>query len=265
LLTRIITALIGIPVLLYIIISGGLILNVAITVIALIGVYEIYRAFSKNYRPIKSIGYLSLILVTWASFYDYLPLELIFGLLTIMAMIVVVKAYPKYTIIDVSLTIFGVLYLGFLFPFVSLVREMAMGEFLVWLIFISAWGTDTFAYFTGYFLGKNKLAPVLSPKKTIEGAIGGVIGAALLAFVYTWLYGTYYNGNMMQFIIIIPVITALSSVVAQLGDLSASAIKRLFDVKDFGSILPGHGGILDRFDSVLFAAPFIYAVLYLIL
>ena len=86
----------------------------------------------------------------------------------------------------------------------------------------------------------------------------------MLALVYTWGYGRYYNGDVMQYLLIIPIITALTSVVAQLGDLSASAIKRFFDVKDFGYILPGHGGILDRFDSVLFTAPFVYAVLYVL-
>lgn len=263
-LTRIITALIGIPILLYIIISGGIILKLSIIVTGLIGVYEIYNAFSKDYNPIKPLGYLAVIFISGASFFESLPLELIIAILVIVVLIMVVKAYPGHTIIDASLTIFGALYLGLMFPFISLVREMPMGEFFVWLIFISAWGTDTFAYFTGYFIGKNKLAPILSPKKTIEGAIGGTIGGALLALVYTWVYGRYFNGDAMQYLFSIPLMTAFASVIAQLGDLSASAIKRFFDVKDFGYILPGHGGVLDRFDSVLLTAPFIYTVLYLL-
>ena len=263
-LTRIITALIGIPFLLYIIISGGWVLKVSIIVISLIGVHEIYNAFSKDYNPIRVVGYVGALLISSALFYEEFPLRLVIGLLIPIILVGVVKAYPDHTVIDASLTLFGALYLGLLFPFISLVREMPTGGFFVWLIFISAWGTDTFAYFTGYFLGKNKLAPVLSPKKTIEGAVGGVVGAALLALVYTWGYGRYYNGDVMQYLLIIPIITALTSVVAQLGDLSASAIKRFFDVKDFGYILPGHGGILDRFDSVLFTAPFVYAVLYVL-
>ena len=263
-LTRIITGLIGIPVLLYIIISGGLILKLSIIVVGLIGAYEIYNAFSKDYNPIKPLGYLAVVLIAGGSFFESLPLEVIIGIFMMAVLMMVVKTYPGHTIIDASLTVFGALYLGLMFPFVSLVREMPMGEFFVWLIFISAWGTDTFAYFTGYFIGKNKLSPVLSPKKTIEGAIGGVIGAALLAFVYTWAYGSYLNSDMIQYLFSIPLLTAFASVIAQLGDLSASAIKRFFDVKDFGHILPGHGGILDRFDSVLFTAPFVYGVLYLL-
>ena len=232
--------------------------------ISVIGVYEFYNALSKTYCPIRYEGYLGVILITAASLYHYKNFEIFLALLIIGVLITAVQKHPKYTIIDVSITVFGVLYIGFLFPFVSLVREMAMGEFFVWLIFISAWGTDTCAYFTGYFLGKNKLAPKLSPKKTIEGAIGGVIGAALLGFAYTWVYGTYYNGDILPYLFGIPLIVALGSVVAQYGDLGASTIKRFLDVKDFGYIMPGHGGILDRFDSVLFTAPFIYIALWML-
>lgn len=263
-LTRIITAVIGIPALLFIVISGGWILKLTIIALALIGFHEFCNALSKKYNPMRYLGFVSVAMISVGALYDHLPFEIYLAFLIIIMLVMVVLNYPKYTIIDASITIFGVLYLGFLFPFTSLVREMAMGQFLVWLIFISAWGTDTFAYFTGYFLGKNKLAPVLSPKKTIEGAIGGVVGAALLGFVYAWVYGRYYNANIMPYLMVIALITALGSVVAQFGDLSASTIKRTLQVKDFGHILPGHGGILDRFDSVLFTAPFIYIALYIV-
>lgn len=261
-LTRTVTGLIGIPALLFIIISGGWILKITIIAISLMGFYEFCNALSKKYNPIRNLGFGLVIMITSGTLYNEQTFKVFLAVLIIVILIEVVNRYPKYTIVDASITAFGVLYLGFLFPFVSLVREMAMGGFFVWLIFISAWGTDTFAYFTGYFLGKNKLAPVLSPKKTIEGAIGGIIGAALLGLVYAWVYGTYYNGDVMPYLLVVPLITALGSVVAQFGDLSASTIKRSLDVKDFGYILPGHGGILDRFDSVLFTAPFIYITLY---
>ena len=261
-LTRIITALIGIPVLLFIIISGGWILRLAIIIVSLIGFYEFYNALSKKYNPIRSLGFASVSMIATGTLYARQPFEIFLGFFLIVILIEVVIKYPKYTIVDASVTVFGVLYLGFLFPFVSLVREMDMGDFFVWLIFISAWGTDTFAYFTGYFLGKNKLAPALSPKKTIEGAIGGIVGAALLGFIYTWGYGHYINPNLLPYTLTISLVTAFGSVIAQFGDLSASTIKRFLEVKDFGYILPGHGGILDRFDSVLFTAPFVYIALY---
>ena len=261
-LTRIITALIAIPVLLFVIISGDWILRFTILAVSLIGFYEFCNALSKKYNPMRSLGFASVVMIVCGALYDQQPFEIFLAVLIIAVLIGVVTKYPKYTIIDAGITVFGVLYLGFLFPFVSLVRQMYMGEFFVWLIFISAWGTDTFAYFTGYFLGKHKLAPALSPKKTIEGAVGGVIGAALLGFVYAWVYGTYINANMMTYVPAVSLITALGSVIAQFGDLSASTIKRFLGVKDFGYILPGHGGILDRFDSVLFTAPFVYTALY---
>lgn len=263
-LTRIITALVGIPVLLFIVISGGWILRFSIIALAVVGFYEFCNAVSKKYNPMRYLGYVSVVMIANGVLYDHQPLEIFLATLIIVVLVAVVTNYPKYTIVDASITVFGVLYLGFLFPFASLVREMAMGEFFVWLIFISAWGTDTCAYFAGSFLGKNKLAPALSPNKTIEGAAGGVIGAALLGFVYAFVYGTYYNNAIMPYLFVIPLVTALGSVVAQFGDLSASTIKRTLKVKDFGYILPGHGGILDRFDSVLFTAPFIYMALYFI-
>ncbi len=263
-LTRIITALIGIPALLFIVMSGGWILKLSIIALTIIGFHEYCNALAKKYNPMRYLGFVLVAMIAGGSLYDQPHFEIYLAVLIIIILIGVVLSYPNYMIIDASVTVFGVLYLGFLFPFASLVREMDMGAFWVWLIFISAWGTDTFAYFTGYFLGKNKLAPVLSPKKTIEGAVGGIAGAALLGFVYAWVYGTYYNGDVLSYLYIVPLITALGSVVAQFGDLSASTIKRTLDVKDFGYILPGHGGILDRFDSVLFTAPFIYIALQIL-
>ena len=122
------------------------------------------------------------------------------------------------------------------------------------LPFIIAWATDTGAYFTGYFLGKHKLAPEMSPKKTIEGAIGGILVAVIATVVYgVILYGNYYLVGMIKYAIV----GGAGSVVSQIGDLAASCIKRDFGKKDYGTILPGHGGLMDRFDSVLFAAPYV--------
>lgn len=263
-LTRIITAIIGIPFLLFVIIKGGIVLEASIIVVAMIGVKEMFSAFTKAYKPLKKSGYLSAIFIITSMIYDRHLLGAVIGMVMVGTLITLVIKYPEYTIVDVSVTIFGMLYVAILFPFVYLTREMPLGEFFVWLIFISAWGTDTCAYFTGTFLGKHKLAPLLSPNKTIEGAVGGVIGAAFIGIVYTWVYGTYYNVQVRDYLLIIPIITALTSVIAQLGDLTASAIKRFLNIKDYGNILPGHGGVIDRFDSVLFTAPFVYVMLYLL-
>ena len=128
---------------------------------------------------------------------------------------------------------------------------------MVWLIFISSWICDTCAYLTGMAIGKHKLAPVLSPKKSIEGAIGGVVGSALVGALFAWLFLIPETGSDAM-IWVVALISAAGAVISQVGDLSASAIKRNHDIKDYGKIIPGHGGIMDRFDSVLFTAPVIY-------
>ena len=131
------------------------------------------------------------------------------------------------------------------------------GKYLVWLILLSSWGCDTFAYCAGKLFGKHKMTPKLSPKKTVEGAIGGVVGAAVLGF----LYGTFFKNNMIQVInpgVISGAACAIAAVISMVGDLAASAIKRNHDIKDYGNLIPGHGGILDRFDSMIFTAPAIY-------
>ncbi|MBQ2058884.1 MAG: phosphatidate cytidylyltransferase [Firmicutes bacterium] len=121
----------------------------------------------------------------------------------------------------------------------------------VWLIFLCAWGTDIFAYFTGYFLGKHKLCPKLSPKKTVEGAIGGVLGSVLCCCAFALAADPSGIGACAA-------IGLVGSAAAQCGDLIASAFKRKMGIKDYGRLIPGHGGIMDRFDSILLAAPFVY-------
>ena len=151
-------------------------------------------------------------------------------------------------------------YVPVMLSFLYQTRSMHDGVYLVWLIFLSSWGCDTCAYCVGMLLGKHKLAPVLSPKKSIEGAVGGVAGAALLGAGYALLYGD----KMLE--VVSPVVTcaaacAIAAVISQVGDLAASAIKRNHNVKDYGHLIPGHGGVLDRFDSMIFTAPAIYFAL----
>ena len=129
----------------------------------------------------------------------------------------------------------------------------------VWLIFLCSWGCDTCAYCVGVLIGKHKMAPVLSPKKSIEGAVGGVLGAALLGAIYAAATGAY-NPNPAHTPLIYAIICGVGALVSMVGDLAASAIKRQENIKDYGTLIPGHGGILDRFDSVIFTAPVIYAL-----
>ncbi len=152
---------------------------------------------------------------------------------------------------------FGVVYASVMLSYLYQGRGMADGTYLVWLIFFSSWGCDTCAYCVGMLFGRHKLAPVLSPKKSIEGAVGGVVGAAILGF----LYATVFQDKMMEITnpqAACAAACAIAAVISQIGDLAASAIKRNHGIKDYGHLIPGHGGILDRFDSMLFTAPAIY-------
>lgn len=134
------------------------------------------------------------------------------------------------------------------------------GTFMVVYLLFCAWFGDSGAYFVGTFLGKHKLCPEISPKKTVEGLIGGIVTVGVVVTIQCLVYNLLLPADVkMNYAVLIPVGMAASGV-GVLGDLSASVIKRQYDVKDFGSLMPGHGGILDRFDSVLFVAPFLYVV-----
>ncbi len=139
------------------------------------------------------------------------------------------------------------------------------GVFLLILSFFAAWMTDTFAYFVGSKLGKHKLCPKISPKKSVEGAIGGVAGALILNVLLLFVFKRFFfEGESTLSYITVVVLSIILSVVSMFGDLAASTIKRNFGIKDFGKLLPGHGGIMDRFDSALFVMPVLYASVYLI-
>ena len=187
-----------------------------------------------------------------------IPDMLLFGIaLLVVLMFVYVFSYPKYHTEQMLAAFFGVFYVSVMLSYVYQTRMLPGGAYIVWLIFLCSWGCDTCAYCAGMLFGRHKLAPVLSPKKSIEGAIGGMVGAALLGAFYGAVFGTHMEevGN--------PVIAccaacAIAAVISQIGDLAASAIKRNHDIKDYGNLIPGHGGILDRFDSMIFTAPAIY-------
>jgi phosphatidate cytidylyltransferase len=223
-----------------------------------LGLYELFNTMKKAYHPMRTIGYLALI--AYFMFFETINTYYMIyvAILIVVALIYMVMKYPRYSITDVSLTIFSALYTGLLFGFIISTRHTTYGAFWVWLIVISSWGSDTFAYFTGIMIGRHKLAPKLSPKKTIEGSIGGLIGAGVLGYFYTFIYTLYTYEILRKYTAAVIIIVVVASVISQFGDLAASAIKRFFNQKDFGYILPGHGGILDRFDSLLLVAPVIY-------
>ena len=175
----------------------------------------------------------------------------------ILILFVYVFGYPKYRAEQVMAAFFGMVYVAVMLSFIYLTRNLPDGKFLVWLIFLCSWGCDTCAYCVGMLIGKHKMAPVLSPKKSIEGAVGGVVGAALLGVIYA----AATQGKMAEYALI----CAVGALISMVGDLAASAIKRNQNIKDYGKLIPGHGGILDRFDSVIITAPVIYYLAKIIL
>ncbi len=179
-------------------------------------------------------------------------------------MFVYVITFPKYKAEQVVAAFFAFMYAPVMLSFVYLTRMCPQGIYMVWMILISSWGCDTCAYAVGKLIGKHKIFPVLSPKKSLEGCIGGVLGTALLG----GLYGHFFVGNVFpeqNVGFTIAFICAVGAVMSMVGDLAASAIKRNNDIKDYGRLIPGHGGIMDRFDSMIVTAPMIYFLTVLML
>lgn len=181
--------------------------------------------------------------------------------LFIAELFIYVFCFPKYRAEQIASCGFAFLYAPVMLSFVELTRMAEGGEYLVWIILISSWGCDTCAYVVGMLIGKKKIFPVLSPKKSLEGCIGGVAGAALLGA----LYGLFVTGNATRELGVFALICAMGAVVSMVGDLAASAIKRNRGIKDYGKLIPGHGGVMDRFDSVIVTAPIVYLLTVLMM
>lgn len=173
----------------------------------------------------------------------------------------VVFSNMKTTVTDIMITFFGMVYVVFFLSFIALLHGIENGKYLIWFILFAAWGTDTCAYFVGCKFGKHKFSQI-SPKKSIEGCIGGTIGSIILALAYTFALNKLAGLEISY--IYIAVISFVLSILSQIGDLSASSIKRTMGIKDFGNLIPGHGGMLDRIDSIIFIAPFAYFLLNLL-
>lgn len=244
---RIFSAIIGAIILIIIILKGNIYLNTGIFIISLIGLREFYRGIRRiDINPLEFVGYLSTLLIYLANFYPIITIGLILTIITIASL--VIYLFSKNILLkDVGATFIGILYIPFLFSYINYLE----GSIYIWLIFIISFGTDTFAYLGGRFFGKRKLWPEISPNKTIEGSVSGVIGSIVL----TIIFAVFIKAGPIYLFVILAVIASIAS---QIGDLIASKIKRTVKLKDYGKIMPGHGGVLDRFDSIIFGAPIIY-------
>ena len=256
--TRLISGIVLVALALALIITGGNILLISTAVIALIGMFELYRIFHIE-RTIAGIaGFLAAVLFYCNLKFAFIPDTMMFviGFLVVL-MFIYVFSYPKYHTEQMLAAFFGVFYVAVMLSYIYQTRMLPQGAYTVWLIFLCSWGCDTCAYCVGMLIGRHKVAPILSPKKSVEGGVGGVAGAALLGAIYAAATG----GRIAEYALI----CAVGALISMVGDLAASAIKRNQGIKDYGKLIPGHGGILDRFDSVIFTAPAIYFLAKLVL
>lgn len=252
-LVRIVSAIIGIPLLLFIVTTGGNLLKLSVVIIAYIGLNEFYNAFkSIGMQPSKPVGFIGIALLTVLTILWISAEIMMFWMFIVMLIALVTYLFsPKMNINDLAVTVLGLFYVVFFMFHIALVSEIPVYNGLIWMIFLSAFTTDTFAYFSGYFFGSKKLCPTISPKKTVEGSIGGILGSILSSAVFAYFLN-------MELIFHCMIIGFIGSILAQIGDLTASRFKRYVGIKDYGKIMPGHGGVLDRFDSILFTAPTVY-------
>ncbi|MBP2659224.1 MAG: phosphatidate cytidylyltransferase [Firmicutes bacterium] len=269
---RVLTAVIGIPITIYVIHFGEWLFAAAILILTLLAWHEFYTMLgNKNIKVFYNLGILMNALIlgcAWLGNSQEMTMTLVFA--TLLCLVNMVVSGNKFTVADVAFSILGITYIGVGFSHLLLLRytdsslyittsmgTLSMGASYLWLAFIGTWANDTFAYFVGSRFGRHKLCPAISPAKTVEGSIGGLVGSILAITLLGLLFKLPVSHSITMGIVV--------GVIAPIGDLAESAIKRFAGVKDSGKLLPGHGGILDRFDSILFTVPIVYYYIHMFL
>lgn len=263
--TRIITGVVGIILAAVVIQTGGWVFSAAVLLLSLIGWHEYARAFSHKGKALAYFSGMTALFFFWGCAWKGNAEELL-AIATVAIFWVfslAVFEHRSFTVEQACASAAGILYIGVAFSHLVLLRffddtvllsspvgPMSLGCAFVWLALIGTWASDTFAYFTGSWLGRTKLCEAISPKKTVEGFIGGIVGTILSVMLVGWSFSF-----SLLWMALLGLCIALA---ATMGDLVESAIKRYAGIKDSGSLIPGHGGILDRFDSVMFTTPLVY-------
>ncbi len=235
--------------------SPGIVTAICLSAISFVAIFELLRVYKLETSPFLVIDYLgtvALYILLYFKVNQYvLPLLVI---LIILSLTIYVIQFPKYTDGDIAKSIFGFIYISIMLSYVYQLHELEAGILFCFFILISSWGNDVFAYLVGSAIGKHKCTPKVSPNKSLEGFIGGILGAGLLGFLFACIFQKYVPFNGLY----CAIIAAVGAIPGDIGDLAASAIKRNNDIKDYSKLIPGHGGMVDRIDSVLFTAPIIY-------
>ncbi len=267
---RIVTALIGLPfVILLIVLGNKYIVDAVVAIIAVMAMYEYAKCISAQAKFIGWVGYLTAIGIAFIHVVSSTVLSTVITLgvpiLLFLLFLSVIVTDMKITFKDMAFSFVGILYvvgfLGFLAILYGVTGKID-GKMLIWFVLIPAWGTDVFAYWVGKNFGKHKFSKV-SPNKTLEGCVGGMIGSVVFALMCAYVMNTYFGTEIAY--LTIAILSGILSLIGQIGDFSASVIKRYFEIKDFSELFPGHGGMLDRIDSVMFIAPFAYFLLTMFL
>lgn len=281
--TRLISGIVLVIITLAVIFAGGWVFALALCLVSLKAYLELTKATcvgtsEKKVNGLELTGIILIILYYAALYaamlradeYDMSVIYAVLGIGIIVSllafMFVYVFSFPKFKAGEVMAAFFEIVYAPILLSFLYIIREgWSDGIYMIWLVFLCSWGSDTCAYCIGVLFGKHKMTPKLSPKKSIEGAIGGLAGSALLFGLYaSFVINNFSTGQLQMNWLSSMCLGAVGALLSMVGDLAASAIKRDHDIKDYGKLIPGHGGIMDRFDSVIVAAPLIFIGLALI-
>ena len=261
------TAIIGAPIIIALLVLGNSkIIDIFLALVAIRAVNEYNNCAKKTCNPISWISYIPAILIAFIHilpseiWLKILPLTIPIFLLLQFVQVIVTDGKTSYK--DVVYTTTGCLYIVSFLSFLSLLYGARNGKILVWFIMFASWGSDIFAYLIGKHFGKHKFSKI-SPNKTIEGCIGGLIGAIILCLGYAIIANNLFALNLVYWQIAI--IAIVLCIIGQIGDFAASVIKRHFEVKDFSDLFPGHGGMIDRIDSIIFIAPFAYYIFIILL
>ena len=257
------------PLLVFIILRGW-VLYAGCFALTLLAVYEFYRGFKElDIKPSYPIAVGSTILLYGLGMFSYIGSEesmvifsstfvfMIWAFATVLACLLYLFKIEERKLEDAMATLVGIFYVVFFCYHLALLGMIPVLGIAVWLVVITAFGTDICAYFAGVTMGKHKLCPIISPKKTWEGAIGGVLGSMILCLIFGLIF-------MKHAIALCLIVGFLGSIISMFGDLTASIFKRKMGIKDYGNLIPGHGGIMDRFDSILFTAPLVYYVVMIL-
>ncbi|WP_170270072.1 phosphatidate cytidylyltransferase [Heliorestis acidaminivorans] len=250
---RIASAIIGIPLLVVIVYQGGWLMTTAVAILALIGYREYHVMVRRmDHRPPLWIAYPLVVMFVLAAHHGGVGLTWLIALATLAILTHFTITFPEGNPQDGAIAVTGALMTGWLLGHLILLRQLPSGLEALLITFFITWATDTGAYFAGRAFGKRPLAKQLSPKKTLEGSLGGIVLAIIIGVTFGSLW--FPNVDLSLWI----VLSLILSIVGQFGDLAESALKRMANIKDSGTLIPGHGGVLDRFDSILWTAPVAY-------